>query len=155
MSLTTNPNDPRLKNIEPSGMQEVYLVLSEEERAKGFVRPFRNVYKHVGIKPYDKLQDLTEEQKLRFQDLKEPYVKYEKYTKNNPFKKISPSTVGRYWTQKQLDSGCGSETRMGTALSETYARNPKFYGATFCSNCGAHFPVEEFIWTADDQIVGS
>ena len=30
---------------------------------------------------------------------------------------------------------------MGDALSETYARNPKFYGATYCVFCRMHRPV--------------
>ena len=49
MSTTNDPNDPRLRNIGPDGMQESYLVLSEEERARGFVRPVRRSYRHVGI----------------------------------------------------------------------------------------------------------
>lgn len=100
MSLTTDPKDPRLNKPGADGMDEVYLVLSEEERAKGFVRPFRNKYVH------DK---------------------------------------------------CGVETKMGDALSETYARNPKFYGATYCvgSKCQTHFPVSEFKWSADGKVVGS
>lgn len=44
MSLTTDPTDPRLNKGE--GQHEVYLVLSEEERAKGFVRPLRRSYVH-------------------------------------------------------------------------------------------------------------
>jgi hypothetical protein len=43
---------------------------------------------------------------------------------------------------------------MGLVLSETYARNPKFYGATYCVECQAHFPVGEFKWE-DGTIVGS
>jgi hypothetical protein len=38
---------------------------------------------------------------------------------------------------------------MGTALSETYARDPHFYSGTFCSHCKKHFPVGEdgeFVW---------
>lgn len=52
MPITTDPNDPRLGHgvdDEPVPQQEVYLVLSDEERAKGFVRPVRRSYKHVGI----------------------------------------------------------------------------------------------------------
>jgi hypothetical protein len=30
-----------------TGMQKDYLVLSEEERAKGFVRPVRTQYRHL------------------------------------------------------------------------------------------------------------
>ena len=126
-------------------MNDVYLVLSEEERKKGFVRPYRDKYIHRGEKPTYKLKDLTDEQGKRYEGV--GYVKFEKYPK-------SSGKIGRYWTQKQLDSGCGSETIMGQALSETYARNPKFYGATFCCGCGAHFPVSEFNWS-DGDVVGS
>lgn len=35
------------RNIDPStGQQKGYVVLSEDERAKGFVRPLRNSYTH-------------------------------------------------------------------------------------------------------------
>lgn len=47
MSLTSDPNDPGLNKIGPDGMQETYLVLSDEERAKGFVRPVRRSYTHT------------------------------------------------------------------------------------------------------------
>ncbi len=50
---------------------------------------------------------------------------------------------------------CGTVTRMGLALCETYARDPKFYGATFCCGCRQHFPVAEFTWVEDGQVVGS
>jgi len=37
------------REIEPgTGMQKGYVVLSAEERAKGFVRPVRMTYTHVG-----------------------------------------------------------------------------------------------------------
>lgn len=81
-----------------AGQHSSYIVLCDEERAKGFVRPYRDAYEH---------------------------------------------------------STCGTVTTMGRALSETYARDPKFYGSTFCVACGKHFPVSEFKWTLDDQIVGS
>ena len=48
--VTTDREDPRLvrSNDEvPREQAEVYLVLSEEERSKGFVRPFRRSYKHL------------------------------------------------------------------------------------------------------------
>lgn len=50
---------------------------------------------------------------------------------------------------------CGSITRMGQALSETYARDPTFYGSTFCVECNKHLPVNEFVWTVDGTQVGS
>jgi len=53
MGVTSDPNDPRLtRGADPAGSEgheqaEVYLVLSEEERAKGFVRPVRTRYVHT------------------------------------------------------------------------------------------------------------
>jgi hypothetical protein len=51
--------------------------------------------------------------------------------------------------------GCGSNTTMGIALAETYARDPSYYGSTFCCACGRHFPVAEFVWRGTDERVGS
>lgn len=106
MALTDDPKDPRLKrgsNLDPHGQEEAYLVLSDEERAKGFIRPVRDSYVH---------------------DL------------------------------------CGTVTTMARALAETYARDPKFYGATYCSRCRNHPPVAEFRWingdgSISDERVGS
>jgi hypothetical protein len=90
--------DARASQTNETGQHPSYIVLCDAERAKGFVRPYRDRYKHTT---------------------------------------------------------CGGVTTMGRALSETYARDPKFYGATFCCNCNAHRPVAEFVWTADGQVVGS
>lgn len=49
--LVTDPDDPRLTHgvdEQPVPQSEAYLVLSEEERAKGFVRPVRRSYIHTG-----------------------------------------------------------------------------------------------------------
>lgn len=46
MGVTDDRNDPGLRHIGPDGMQDKYLVLSNEERAKGFVRPLRRSYVH-------------------------------------------------------------------------------------------------------------
>ncbi len=49
MSLTSDRDDPRLSHgadKEPGPQNEVYLVLGDEERAKGFVRPVRRSYRH-------------------------------------------------------------------------------------------------------------
>lgn len=100
MSLTTDPKDPRLGrgvDTEPIEQHEVYLVLSAEERAKGFVRPLYRAYIHH-------------------------------------------------------DPECGAVTTMGLELCETYARDPKFYGATYCARCRMHRPVGsqgEFTWIDD------
>ena len=50
---------------------------------------------------------------------------------------------------------CGSITTMGLAIAETYARDPKFYGATFCVTCAAHFTVDQFTWNDGGGVVGS
>jgi len=86
VGLTTDPDSPCLDKILPSRQQACYLVLSDEERAKGFVRPLRRSYKHLK---------------------------------------------------------CGTVTRMGQTLAETYARDPSFYGGTFCRGCGAHFRLQD------------
>jgi len=49
---------------------------------------------------------------------------------------------------------CGRVTTMGLALAETYARDPGFYGATYCTTCGQHRPVGaagEFHWVDPSQ----
>lgn len=53
-------------------------------------------------------------------------------------------------------NACGHVTTMGQAIAETYARNPTFYGATFCCHCAKHFPVAEFTWNdGSKDAVGS
>ncbi len=50
MSETTDRNDPRLGHgfdEKPATQHAAYLVLSEEERARGFVRPVRTSYRHT------------------------------------------------------------------------------------------------------------
>ena len=101
MAYTTDPNDPELGHgIDPEKIEQnkKYLILSEEERAKGFTRPLRMSYIHTT---------------------------------------------------------CGVETKMGLALCETYARDPNFYGATYCCECQKHLAVSEFKWKEDGEIVGS
>lgn len=38
---------PEHRNLKPDGQQQGYVVLAEEERAKGFVRPVRRSYRHL------------------------------------------------------------------------------------------------------------
>ena len=42
-----SPVTPDHRDIQPNGMQKAYVVLSKEERAKGFVRPVRRSYRHT------------------------------------------------------------------------------------------------------------
>lgn len=138
--------------LKPNGQQKGYVVLSADERARGFVRPVRTSYVHVGAPgPAHPLRDLTDAERERFGH---DYVKYEEYPQ--------PGTSrGRFWTRAKLDAagrGCGTSTTMGRAIAETYARDPGFYGATFCCGCGAHFPVGkygEFVWDGTDERVGA
>ena len=110
--LTSDPNDPDIKrgapDTEPVRQAAAYLVLSDEERAKGFVRPLRSSYVHVG-RPGGK--------------------------------------------------GCGTVTTMkGDGLIETYARDPGFYGGTYCVGCSMHLPVGEdgeFVWEGTEERVGT
>ena len=49
MGTTSDRSDPRLSHgvdEQPTEMAEVYLVLDDEERAQGFVRPLRLTYVH-------------------------------------------------------------------------------------------------------------
>ena len=53
---------------------------------------------------------------------------------------------------------CGTDTTMKLSIAETYARDPSYYGGTFCAYCGGHFPVGpegEFVWTGTDEKVGT
>jgi hypothetical protein len=78
----------------------VYLVLSAEERDKGYVRPLRRSYVHNA-------------------------------------------------------QGCGAVTTMSQDIAATYARDPHFYGSTYCVRCRMHRPVSEFTWDGTTELVGS
>lgn len=154
MSITTDPNHPDLGRTEDgssNGQNKAYLVLSEEERAKGFVRPVRQSYIHVGRKPAHPLRELNEKEKEMFGD---EYDFFEEYPEGCDERIKQPTARGRYWKQSELNGGCGTRTTMGLSLAETYAREPKFYGATFCCGCNTHLPVDEFVWD-DGSVVGS
>jgi hypothetical protein len=151
MGLTTDPEEARDSGTKPDGQQNMYAVLSEEEREKGFVRPLRGSYTHVGIPgPKYPLRDLDEDEKERFHSV--GYVKYEEYSEEE-----SP-VAGRYWTQKDLDRidcGCGAVTNMANEIAETYGRKPSYYSGTFCCNCRTHLPVGEqgeFIWEDGSRV---
>lgn len=98
--VTTDPNHPDLTrggDKSPTPQAPVYLVLSENERNKGFVRPYRDAYRH---------------------------------------------------------GACLSITTMSRSIAETYAREPGFYGATYCLKCRKHLPVSEFQWYEIDGSIG-
>ena len=69
-----------------------------------------------------------------------------------------PGALGRFWGQADLDAvgnGCGTVTTMSLALAETYAREPTFYGATYCTGCSRHLEIGEFVWDGTAERVGS
>jgi hypothetical protein len=148
---TGAPTEERLRD----GQLADHYVLCPEDRAKGYVEPYRDSYIHVGPPgPKYPLTDLTDEQRARLGDT--DYIKFEAYPEDER------PALGRYWTQEQLDKvgkGCGTLTRMPAACAETYAAQPGYYGSTFCCGCGAYFPVGrdgEFVWDTETmQRVGT
>lgn len=100
------PEDGSHKTLRPDGQQVDYVVLTPEERAKGFAKPLRHSYIHA------------------------------------------------YPSETDRQVGCGGETMMGTAIAETYARDPRFYSGTFCVHCKTHFPLREFIWVGGGELSG-
>ncbi len=163
MSLTTDPKDPCLNTPKGEGQQnECYLVLSEEEREKGFVRPYRNRYIHVGrnvTKHWKGIHRMLEGDELEEREGKEYIAIMTVLTKDD-----GSFLGGPYVTQEELDAwnagerigGCGGKTLMVREIAETYAREPGFYGSTWCLNCRTHIHVGEFIWDDDSgETVGS
>lgn len=160
MSLTTDRNDPELghgSDKEKVSQNKKYLVLSEEELAKGFVRPVRTKYVHKGEKiEYDKIEDINilpeNEQNLGYY----AYVKYKESESPLVGRAVSRQYYKDFINKNSHTGGCGVETRMNEKIAETYARDPKFYGATYCVGCQKHLPVAEFVWS-DNEIdeVGS
>lgn len=146
MPTTDDPNHPGIGKDRGDGQHEAYIVLSAEERAKGYVAPLRTTYTHHGIRPSGPTRELTEREEAAH--IGHGYVLFEEYPESE-----SPK-VGRYWTRHQLDSGCGKPTIIVPAIAETYARDPSFYGSTFCCHCKEHLPLEEFEWS-DGTVVGS
>jgi hypothetical protein len=138
------------ETLGPDGKQKTYLVLSEAERAKGYVRPVRTKYVHVGRPgPRFPLRDLTDDDRKSYGP---EFVKYEEYPESER------PLCGRGWTQEMLDKvgkGCGAVTTMSLPLAETYAAQPGYYGGTFCATCRTHFPVGadgEFVWEDGSRV---
>lgn len=54
---------------------------------------------------------------------------------------------------------CRTRTTMAASIAETWSRDPKFYGCTFCVQCRDHLPVGEFVWVVNDitttEVLGS
>jgi hypothetical protein len=118
--LVTDPEDPRLGHgvdPDPVPQNDAYLVLSDVELAKGFIRPVRRTYVHWTLED------------------------------GSP----APTVV----VDARDLQGCGAATTMSQIIAETYARDPKFYGSTYCVGCRRHLPVTEFTWSGTEELVGS
>lgn len=157
MTGVVSDRDKLDTTIGADGMQKNYLVLSDAERAKGFVRPVRLAYKHAGRlvcgKPryMDKLA--LDPGKVAWVCAGPPGHEGDCFT----WLQASEQELKRFDRTSHL-GGCDSVTTMGRELAETYAREPGFYGATFCVNCRKHLPVGasgEFIWEPDGSKVGT
>jgi hypothetical protein len=152
--LTTNPRDPRLIRGPDSGprpQNDCYLILSEEERAKGFVRPVRHQYVHRGRRVCGKPKMIKE-----YSDM--PHVCVLPPNHNGECSVWQAVATGKLVDRLKRTGylgGCDAITRMSNAIAETYAREPTFYGYTYCTLCSEHLPVDEFEWDGSDAKVGS
>ena len=146
----------RAEQTESEGQHKDYIVLCPDERAKGFVRPYRDKYVHVGQSICAKMVG----QRRSAKPLGGPrHICALPYGHEGGCDGVFLGDVDQVTharlQQTHRKGGCGTATTMGRALSETYARDPKFYGATFCVGCNKHLPVGEFIWSVDGKVVGS
>lgn len=132
-----------------TGQHDGYIVLCPDERAKGFVRPYRDSYKHVGrrIERCEATQRTPEDEN--------PHQCVLPYPHNGDHQFDALMILEPIKFMHGRKGGCGAITTMGRALSETYARQFDFYSHTFCVNCNKHLPVAEFVWTLDGAPVGS
>lgn len=138
--------------LKDNGQQKGYVVLCPEERDKGFIRPLRHSYIHIGRKVCGHL--CGDSDRLGgFQTIcaMEPGHTDEHGTVTM---RVSQPDAAKARTTNRL-GGCGGETTMSQEIAETYARDPHFYSGTFCVHCRKHFPLEEFIWCGTGEQVGS
>lgn len=73
---------------------------------------------------------------------------YERHPINNTGEYVAPIR------NSYIHDKCGEKTLCGDDIAETYAKNPKFYGRTFCVQCRNYFPVSEFKWAVDRVVLG-
>lgn len=133
-----------------TGQNFDYWVLSEAERAKGFCRPVRRSYLHVGIKICGKV---TKDEPGNVRVCRGT-IGHEGPCDDQVQTLVTPAERAKVAAENRR-RGCDSLTTMSSPLAETYARDPKFYGATFCCACGEHYPVGEFVWDGTTEVVGS
>jgi hypothetical protein len=155
--ITTDRNNPGLNKVKENGQNESYMVLSEDEIKKGFVRPIRNSYIHVGkIPSYKRIHKILEENDEYFPKYSALMTVIEK--EDGSFlggSYVTPEELDA-WQNNKMIGGCGTTTTINSKeIVETYSRNPSFYDSTFCCECGKHLPVGEFVWSGTKERVGS
>lgn len=154
-TTTGEPVDKvRAEQTEPTGQHKGYIVLCEEERQKGFVRPYRDSYKHVGRSICGKVVSDYDGRLGGPRTVCSEQNGHEGECGDGAYQTIDQPQHAEILRTHRI-GGCGAVTSMGRSLSETYARDPSFYGATFCVNCNKHLPVAEFVWSRDGERVGS
>lgn len=79
---------------------------------------------------------------------KRPDGQHERHPTNTDGEYVAPVRT------KYIHSKCGVETVVGSVIAETYAKNPTFYGRTFCVGCHDYFPISEFNWSRDRVQLG-
>lgn len=144
------PADGSHKEHTTGGMQKGYVVLAPEERAKGFVRPYRDAYRHIGRVVCGKLNLIDGVN----------HICVLKPDHEGQCRQLveagDEAQIERAYQHNHL-GGCDRVTTMSRALAETYARDPSYYTGTYCSTCGGHFPVGadgEFTWYEMDGTEG-
>ena len=169
MSITIDPKDPDLGHgvdESPVPQNKKYLVLSDEEIAKGYIRPLRRTYVHRGKKMPSRNEGVIREYTDKEKEEHKRWNSAAEMVYSDEYKKkvnMNPSTVGVCLTEEEYNAfkegkeyigGCGVATIMADEIAKTYARNPYFYGSTYCISCKKHLPVSEFLWD-DGEVVGS
>jgi len=76
-------------------------------------------------------------------------------SKDGKVKRREPNDWKRPYRDRYKHVVCSSVTTMAEPIALTYAKNPQFYGATYCCHCQMHRPVTEFRWLDDGTVVGS
>ena len=130
ISTTTDGNPPREgfedarapAPINPAtGQHEAYYILSAEERAKGFVRPVRRTYAHVGKSVCGKREPSPEKTLGAIVRICALPVGHsgECFSVTQQLSRPAAARVER----SHVLGGCGTETSMEQTIAETYARS--------------------------------
>jgi hypothetical protein len=158
--LTTDPKHEDLghgADDKPVPQNKCYLVLSDEERAKGFVRPVRSqlrARRHRGAEVSAARHHGRAGEELA---RRRPFVKFE------PYPQPAQGLVHRALLDAErcstrVGKGCGTLTTMGRALAETYARKPASTARPTAAAAHMHRPVGadgEFVWDGTDDAGGA